>query len=158
MANDGGGSVSLPFQDFEGEVPAFTDFGNAATEVIANPDATGLNTTANVAKQTKASGAETWAGSFFKVPALDLDSFKKIKVKVWSPKAGAVVKLKLENADAGITHEVDMNTTTSNTWEELVYDFSGAPAASYVTVVMFFDFGNSGDGSVYYYDEFELTN
>jgi len=147
-----------PVQDFEGEAPTFTDFGNAATEVVANPDASGINTTANVAQQTKANGAETWAGSFFGVEPLDLDAYSNIKVKVWSPKVGAVVKLKLENADASVTYEVDMNTTVANTWEELTYDFSAAPVADYVKIVMFFDFGNSGDGSVYYYDEIVLAN
>lgn len=149
---------SSPVQDFEGEAPAFTDFGNAVSEVISNPDASGINTTANVAKQTKTNGAETWAGSFFGVAPLDLDTYKNIKVKVWSPKAGAVVKLKLENADASVTHEVDVNTSVANAWEELTYDFSAAPAADYVKIVMFFDFGNVGDGSVYYYDEFKLAN
>jgi hypothetical protein len=150
--------ASSPVQDFEGEAPVFTDFGNAATEVVSNPDASGINTTSKVAKQTKTNGAETWAGSFFGVAPLDLDTYSNIKVKVWSPKAGAVVKLKLENADASITHEVDLNSTVANAWEVLTYDFSAAPAADYVKIVMFFDFGNVGDGSVYYYDEIELAN
>ena len=147
-----------PVQDFEGAAPTFTDFGNAATEVVANPDASGVNKTARVAKQIKKNGAEVWAGSFFGVDPLDLDTYSNIKVKVWSPKVGAVVKLKLENADASVTHEVDVKTTASNAWEELTYDFSGAPAADYVKIVMFFDFGNAGDGSVYYYDEIILAN
>jgi len=148
------------FQNFEGVVPPFTVFGNiAATEVIANPDVSGANKTAKVAKLTKSSGAETWAGTFFEEgTALDLTTFGKIRVKTWSPKTGAVVKLKLENADASKTHEVDVNTTVANAWETLTYDFSTAPAASYVRVVIFFDFGKSGDGAVYYFDEFELTN
>ena len=53
---------------------------------------------------------------------------------------------------------VDINNAVINGWEELVYDFSGAPAADYVRVVMFFDFGTPGDDSVYYFDEFTLTN
>ena len=69
-----------------------------------------------------------------------------------------MVKVKLENADASIVYEVDVNTTVANSWEDLTYDFSTAPAADYVKVVVFFDFGNSGDGSVYYYDELKLTN
>jgi hypothetical protein len=158
LANEGSESQSMGFQDFEGEAPVFTDFGNAATEVVANPDMSGVNTTANVAKQTKPGGAETWAGSFFGVDALDLANYSKIKVKTWSPKSGIVIKLKLENADASIVHEVDFTNTSANAWEDLTYDFSGAPAAEYVKVVMFFDFGNAGDDSVYYYDEFELTN
>jgi hypothetical protein len=149
---------SSPVEDFEGEAPTFTDFGNAASEIVANPDVAGTNNTATVAKQTKANGAETWAGSFFEVSPLDLDNYSNIKVKVWSPKSGIVVKLKLENADASVTHEVDVTNTMSSTWEELTYDFSGASAADYVKIVLFFDFGNVGDGSEYYYDEIVLAN
>ncbi|MET2986499.1 hypothetical protein [Aureibaculum conchae] len=153
------GVSKLPIQDFEGASPTFTVFGNiAATEVVANPDATGANTTANVAQLTKSAGAEVWAGTFFEVSPLDLNTYSKISVKTWSPKSGAVVKLKLENADASITHEVDLNTSVANAWEELIYDFSGAPPADYIRIVIFFDFGNAGDDSVYYYDEIELIN
>ena len=153
------GVSKLPIQDFEGAAPTFTVFGNiAATEVVANPDATGVNTTANVAQLTKTAGSEVWAGTFFEVSPLDLDTYSKISVKTWSPKNGAVVKLKLENADASITHEMDLNTTVANAWEELIYDFSGAPPADYVKIVIFFDFGNAGDDSVYYYDEIELVS
>jgi hypothetical protein len=127
--------------------------------VIANPDQSGANTTANVAELTKPSGAETWAGAFFeRSTPLDLVTYSKIKVRVWSPKTGIVVKLKLENQDASITHEMDLNPSVGNSWEELTYDFSGAPAADYIRVVMFFDFENPGDDTIYYYDEFELTN
>jgi hypothetical protein len=161
LANDGSPvNPGKVFQNFEGVVPKFTVFGNIAeTEVIANPDASGDNKTAHVAKLTKSSGSETWAGTFFEEgTALDLTTFGKIRVKTWSPKSGAVVKVKLENADASKTHEVDVKTSVANAWETLTYDFSTAPAASYVRVVIFFDFGKSGDGTVYYFDEFELTN
>ena len=161
LVNDSGGGsnpISL-FQDFEGAAPTFTHFGNiAAIEIVANPDATGANTTANVAKLTKTANSEIWAGAFFETSPLDLNNYSKISVKTWSPKVGAQVKLKLENADASIVHEVDLNTSVANAWEDLVYDFSAAPAADYVKVVIFFDFGNAGDDSVYYYDELGLTN
>lgn len=159
LVNDSG-SASLSFQDFEGVAPVFTVFGDIpGIEVVANPDQSGVNTTSTVAKLTKVSGAQTWAGAFFETEtALDFNTYSKISVKTWSPIAGAVVKLKLENADASTTHEVDLNTSVSNAWEELVYDFSAAPAADYVRVVIFFDFGNAGDDSVYYFDEYTLTN
>lgn len=147
-------------QDFEGTPPAFTAFGNIADiEVLANPDPAGANTTATVAKLTKTAGAEIWAGCFFETDTpLDFENYSKINVKVWSPKSGIVVKLKLENQDASITHEVDVTNTTANEWENLLYDFSDAPAADYVRVVIFFDFGNNGDDTEYYFDEIELTN
>ena len=159
LVNDSGAS-SLGFQDFEGEAPAFTVFGNiAGIDVIANPDASGVNTTNTVARMTKSAGSEVWAGAFFETATpLDLNTYSNISVKTWSPKLGALVKLKLENADASITHEVDLNTSVINSWEELVYDFSTAPIADYTRVVIFFDFGNSGDDSEYYFDEFTLTN
>ena len=160
LVNDSGGPQPLVFQDFEGTAPAFTVFGNiAGIDVIANPDATGANTTANVARLTKTSGAEIWAGAFFETGSpLDFSTYSKISVKTWSPKQGAVVKVKLENQDASVTHEIDVNTTVANQWEELVYDFSGAPTADYVRVVIFFDFENNGDDSVYYFDQYTLTN
>lgn len=152
--------ASLPVQDFEGVVPDFVSFGNIpGIQVMANPDQSGKNTTAKVARLEKSSGAETWAGAFFETTkALDLENYSKIKVKTWSPKSGIVVKLKLENSDASTSFEVDVTNTVANAWEELIFDFSDAPAADYVRVVIFFDFGNPGDNSVYYYDEFALTN
>jgi PKD repeat protein len=160
LISEGSSTPFESFMDFEATPPAFTVFGNIpGIEVIANPDASGVNTTDHVAKMVKSGGAETWAGAFFEQGnALDLETYSKISVKIWSPKSGIVVKLKLENSDASITHEVDVTNTTASAWEDLVYDFSTAPAADYVRVVIFFDFGNSGDDSVYYFDEFALTN
>lgn len=152
--------ATLSIEDFEGTAPEFTVFGNIADiEVISNPDQSGVNTTAKVAQLTKSAGSETWAGAYFELDSpLDLDNYSKIKVKTWSPKSGIVVKAKLENQDVSVEYEVDATNTSENAWEELVYDFSGAPEADYVRVVIFFDFGNPGDDSVYYFDEFELTN
>ena len=76
----------------------------------------------------------------------------------YAPFLGAVIKLKIENADASIVHEVDLLSSVSNQWEQLVYDFTDAPEADYTRIVIFFDFGNPGDDSIYYYDEFQLTN
>ena len=159
LIDDSGVVAGLSFQDFEGTAPTITPFGNAAAEIISNPDATGANTTATVVEFTKTSGAEVWAGVTLDLTSpLDFANYSKIGIKTWSPKAGAIVKVKLENADASIVHEIDQSTTVASSWEDLTYDFSGAPAADYVKVVVFFDFGNSGDDSVYYYDELILTN
>ena len=159
-----GGLVSTtppaPIEDFEGAAPVFTVFGNIEdTTVEVNPNTSGINTSTMSASQVKTAASETWAGTFFEVPtALDLTSFSKVRVLTYSPITGAVIKLKLENADASITHEVDITNTVANDWEELVYDFGAAPAADYTRVVIFFDFGNAGDDSTYYFDELELTN
>ena len=154
------GTSPLVFEDFEAE-PALLPFGNATSEVITLDDLpSGLgNVSVKVAQFTKPTGAEVWAGVTRELATpLDLDAYGNISVQTWSPKIGAVVKVKLENADASIVFEVDKTTTTLNAWEELVYDFSAAPAADYVKVVIFFDFGVGGDNSVYYFDDYTLTD
>ncbi len=156
-----GSFEKMIIENFEGAVPTLLPFGNAAAEVVTLDDLpSGLGlVTANVAQFSKPGGAEVWAGVTQELSApLDLDIYSNISVKTWSPKTGAMVKLKLENGDASIVWEVDMNTTVSDAWEELIYDFSGAPAADYVKVVLFFDFGVGGDDSVYYYDDIQLIN
>jgi hypothetical protein len=149
-----------PVEDFEGTPPVFIVFGNIEdTQIVANPNSGGINPSAMSASQVKTAGSETWAGSFFEVATpLDLDTYNKISMMIYSPISGAVMKLKLENSDASITHEVDIINTVTNDWEEMVYNFSEAPAADYVRIVVFFDFGNNGDGSNYYFDEIKLTN
>ena len=145
----GTGGATSSIDDFEGTAPTFTGFGGASTQVVANPDATGENTSAMVGESTKPLGAETFAGSFFDMSApLDLTTYSSISMKTWSPTMGAVVKLKLENsADANENFEVDMNTTVSESWETLTFDFSGAPAFNFDRIVVFFDFGVSPSGA-----------
>lgn len=147
-------------EDFEGTPPVMTVFGNiAGIEILANPVSGGVNTSATVAKLTKSNGADTWAGAFFDpAEVLNLQDYHKISVKTWSPKAGIDIKVKLENSDASITYETDVTSSAVSDWENLVFDFTAAPAASYTRVVIFFDFGNPGDGTVYYFDDFTLTN
>jgi len=149
---DAGGTTSSIIDDFEGTAPAFTGFGGASSSVIDNPDASGENTSLKVGESIKNFGAETWAGTFFDVPApLDLATYSSISVKTWSPAVGATIKLKIENqADPNESFEVDLLSTVANEWETLTYDFSMAPAGTYDRVVLFFDFGVSPEGGAAY--------
>lgn len=143
---DAGGMSQSIFQDFEGTAPTFTDFGGAFSEVIANPDMSGINMSATVGQTTKPQGSETFAASFFDLAApLDVPTNPTITVKTWSPIANAVVRLKIEDSTNGANFaEIDATTTVAGAWEELTFDFSGAGAFSYDRVVIFFDFGNPG--------------
>ncbi|MDO4229011.1 MAG: PKD domain protein [Capnocytophaga sp.] len=152
-------SSSILIQDFEGEEVKFTSFGNIPNaNVVNNPKSSQANSSAKVAELTKSAGSETWAGTFFESKSpFDLKNFPKIKMKTLSPKANIKVLVKLENADASTTYEIDAINTQSYSWEELTFDMSAAPDASYTKFVVFFDFGNNGDGSVYYFDDIKLT-
>ena len=81
-------------------------------------------------------------------------------MKVWSPQAGIIVKLKLENqANSNINTELDATTTVANGWEELTYKFTGIKNANnYQRVVVFFNFGNADNGASYYFDDIRLSN
>lgn len=139
----------------------FTSFGNSSATVTDNPDQSGINTSTKVGQHTKNSGSEVWAGSFIELATpIDFSSLHKIKMKVWSPQAGAIVKMKLENlANSAINIEVDATTTVAGGWEELTYDFSAAANANaYQRVVVFFNFNVIGDGSNYYFDDIKLSN
>ena len=153
--------VNLPinFESFTVNY-AFSDFGGNETTVIENPDPSGINTSARVAQAIKGEGAETWAGSSLTLGnPINFSTNKLFKIKVWSPKVGAVVKLKVENLDDGnIEYEVDATTTVSNSWEELEFDFSAIDTSQeYQRLVFFFDFDVVGDGSTYYFDDIRLT-
>lgn len=142
----------------------FADFGSATTTVINNPNMTGINTSSKVASFVKANGAQTWAGSSILLSGpINFATMQKIKMKVWSPAAGKVVKLKLEKINAAnpdpTNIEVDATTTVANGWEELTFNFAGINNANnYQRVVVFFDFGNAGNGATYYFDDIVQSN
>lgn len=146
------GAATSDLEDFEGTAPQFEAFGGNSTAVIANPDASGINTSTMVAASTKPNGSEVWAGSFFDVAApIDLTTYTSISVKTWSPAVGATIKLKLENqANADENFEVDVLSTVAEAWETLTFDFSAAPTGTYDRVVLFFDFGVSPMGDASY--------
>ena len=138
----------------------FVNFGGNESSVVSNPMVGGINESSTVGQAIKTAGAETWAGSFLQLDdPVDFSSLNNIAVDVWSSNTGEVVKLKLENADdPNISTEVDMATNISQGWETLTYDFSTADLSQeYHKVVLFFDFGNVGDGATYYFDNIMLS-
>jgi len=152
--------ITLPI-DFEAAVPPFGNFGGAYSEVVANPALGAVNGSARVGKLTKGSGSEVWAGSSIDLAgAVDFSAKKIMRMKVWSPKAGAVVKMKFETfvASDATNIEVDVRTTVAGGWEELSFNFAAINTSNaYVRVIVFFDFGNPGGGESYYFDDIELV-
>lgn len=139
----------------------YGDFGNAYASKVANPDMSGVNTSATVTQVTKVAGAEVWAGTAITLTEpIDFSTYEKVKIKVWSPQAGIPVLFKMENSsNTAISTELQVNTTVANQWEELVFDFTGITNSNaYQNVVLFFDFGTAGTGADYYFDDVELTN
>lgn len=159
-------AVSLPI-DFELSNPAnyvFLGFEGADSSIQPNPDQSGINTSATVMRSIKTVGAQFFGGTFLDsdVP-IDFSSSQKLSIKVWSPKSGIPVRVAVENSGGGVAQQVvDVNTTVSNQWEELIFDFSGSVDSSseYNRIVVFMEFipGLFGDGSTYYFDDIQIVN
>ena len=145
--------LALPLTFEGGQLPGFGDFNGSSTQVIANPDASGINTTANVAENTVPGGA-AFAGVGIGVP-INLTNDKYFKMQVWSPVANTPVLLKLEGVPLPVERQV--TTTTTGAWEEIIFDFSAEGAVEYTTAVIFMNF-NVVDGATqtYYWDNLEL--
>jgi hypothetical protein len=142
---------------------SFFNFDGGASEKIDNPHQSGINTSAKVARMIKYQG-QPWGGSILLLDeAIDFSSSKTFKVKVWSPKVGGKLLLKVENrTNSDINYEKEATTTVANDWEELKFDFSTIDTNNeYHNLVLIFDLGTSGDGTAnftYYFDDIHLTN
>jgi hypothetical protein len=141
---------------------AFTGFDGGNVTIENNTNSGGINTSAKVGKMIKSNG-QPWGGSFIALATpINFNSTKTFKMKVFSPKIGAKVLLKVENlTDGNISYEKEVLTTTSNAWEQLTFDYSGITTSnSYQKIILIFENGTMGDGSAnftYYFDDIELN-
>ena len=138
---------SLPI-DFESSVSTddFVDFDGGVGTVVSNPQPDAVNSSETVGMIVR-DGGTIWAGSKILLDAnLDFSENSKIRMKVFTTApVGTTVKFKLE----GNGHtERDVQTTVSNAWEVLEWDFTGEPT-NFNEVVFMFDFGNTGNGSIH---------
>ncbi len=154
--------LPLDFESSPSTYPWFDfDGGNATT--VANPVSGGINTSASVGKMVKNAG-QVWGGSFLTLSSpMNFAANKVFRMKVYSPRAGAKVLLKVENsANSSQNYEKEVATTIANAWEDLVFDYSGINTAnSYDRIVLIFELGTMGDGSAnytFYFDDIRLTN
>lgn len=136
--------------DFESGTYDITNFDGGNLSIIDNPQSSGINTSAKVAQMIKNTG-QTWGGAFISLDSpIDFSTNKTFKAKVFSPRIGAKVLLKVEHlSDNGIFFEKEVLTTKANEWEEMSFDYSLIDATkSYQKVILIFDNGTMGDGSV----------
>ena len=138
---------------FESQVIPFNDFNGSATQEIANPDATGVNTSVNVAENLVVANA-AFAGVTIVIP-VDLADDKFFSMDVWSPIADIPVLLKLEGGpNPPIERQVNM--TTSAAWEKIIFDFSSEEALTYESVTIFMNFNRTDSANqTFYWDNLE---
>jgi hypothetical protein len=140
----------------------FVNFDGGNATVIDNPHVGGINTSSKVGQMIKNAG-QVWGGSVITLSSpIDFSANKYFRMKVYSPRIGAKVLLKVENAtNSGVNYEKEVSTTQANAWEELIFDYTGINTDnSYHKVVLIFELGTMGDGSAnftFYFDDIKLT-
>jgi hypothetical protein len=141
------------------------------SSAIANPNPTGINTSAKVLEFKETAGAMVWAGAFSNpVPTtpVNLLSGGLIKVKFHTNHPGNLV-VKLEDGQNGAPNwALQVNTTVVNEWVELVFDpnlpsIEGpnlpATGAIYNKIVLFADFGTVPTvDQTFYLDDFKVCS
>ncbi len=142
-------------------------FGGVGVAKVANPFPGGINTSANVWRYSKPTGAESWSGTWTPMATpnaipINIDNGSKIKVMVYSTEVGKQLNVELEQASSGIPNQVlKVASTVANQWEELVFDFGalGIPAGtSFNQLVFRYNDIAGGTGEVIYIDNVTQSN
>lgn len=156
---DAGTSVTYPPLDFDtaGVTYTLTGFGGAETStVIVDP----RDATNHIGRVLKSGTAELWAGATVStlpnnsIARLPISATRtRMSIRVWSPRAGIQVRLKVEDAtDPTHSVETEASVTTANAWQTLTFDFASPangtaalnPAYRFDRLSVFFDFGVTG--------------
>jgi hypothetical protein len=131
---------------------------NPPLEFISNPDPSGINTSATVAKFIARQAGNPWALFFtdddgeFTFDATN----STVKIMVWKPELSRV-HFKVEGATGTPTELIDSNTVV-NGWQELTYDFSAVEGQTFNTLVILPDFYARPQDNTIYIDNIQVPD
>lgn len=139
--------------DFECQRNASYGVGFDRLTAIANPDPSGINTSATVGRYEDP--LDEWSALVIDYnDAMDFSVRTTIRAKIWSPKTGQVL-FKLEGG-ASPPAEVFIPVTQTNTWVEYTADFSAQAGANHKRIAIFFNAGVLAvAGDVYFIDDIQ---
>jgi hypothetical protein len=145
----------------------FENDDNPPLEIVANPDNSGANTSATVAKFTARVTGNPWAGCESQHGA-DIGSFsfnadnKIVRIMVYKSVISDV-GIKFAESSGEAQPEIKVANTKINEWEELTFDFSGSIGAGITgiidQIIVFPDFDLAGrtTENVVYFDNIRFS-
>lgn len=158
----GGNGLNWTWTTFENNT-------NPTLEIVANPDPSGLNTSATVAKFTALQTGEPWVGCE-SMHGSDIGSFSfnnsncTVSIMVWKSVISDV-GIKFVDATSAAQPEIKIANTLVNQWEKITFDFSSRIGVFPITkdqIVIFpdFDLGGRSQDNIIYFDNVygALTN
>lgn len=145
----------------------FENSTNPALEFVANPSATGANTSSTVAKFTALQAGQPWAGcesaNGTSIGTFTLSaSNSTVKIMVYKPVISDV-GIKFATSTGASTGEIKVANTVINQWEELTFDFSSkigeASSTGITQIIIFPDFNLAGRTSdnICYFDNITFS-
>ena len=143
----------------------FENDSNPPLEIILNPDPTGANTSATVAKFTALqagapfAGCETMHGS--DIGSFTLDASNGfVQIMVWKSTISDV-GIKFVDATGAAQPEIKVSNTLINQWEELTFDFTTRIGAFPIVkdqIVIFPDFDARTSDNIIYFDNITFND
>ncbi len=148
----------VAFVSFDETVPAFSAmgaYGGALPTVEAGP----VGGSGNALKITKPASPDTWGGAFFTTAAIPFTTANKlITARVFSSRAGAVIKFKVEVPGGTSVEVTSVPTGAANTWSTVSWDFSNVNLANaYKIIAITPDDTLVTNGQVYYFDNITVA-
>ena len=154
------------FVSFDEDPPAFSGmgaYGGALPTVEAGPE----GSTGNALKIIKPTGAKTdagelvnWGGTFFTTSTIPFTSTDKtITARVYSTRANAVIKFKVEVPGGDFVEVASAPTGPANTWSTVSWDFSAVnPTQTYKIMAITPDAETVPSDQTYYFDDIKVTS
>ena len=144
---------------FDEAIPAFSDmgaYGGAQPDVVAGPSG-GNGKALKIVKPVNP--GTTWGGVFFGVSAIPFTADRKtITARVYSTRANAVIKFKVQVTDSDFVEVASAPTGAANTWSTATWTFTGiSTSKQYKTIAITPDVDTVTTGQTYYIDEITLA-
>lgn len=134
----------------------FENDDNPPLEIVSNPDPSGINTSATVAKFTARATGQPFAGCE-SLHGADIGSWTidssntTIRIMVWKDVISDV-GIKLVRFDNWSLGEIKIPNTLTNQWEQITFDFTAHIGNTYDQIVIFPDFNARSSENVIYFD------
>ena len=151
-------ALGATFVSFDETVPAFSAmgaYGGALPSVEVSP----TGGSGNALKILKPVSPVTFGGAFFTTATIPFSSGNQaITARVYSTRAGAVIKFKVEVPGGTSVEVASAPTGAANTWSTLTWDFSAANLAStYRIIAITPDADLVTSGQAYWIDDIKVA-
>jgi hypothetical protein len=138
----------------------FENSTNPPLEFVPNPNQSGSNTSATVAKFTALQAGQMWAGCETQHGAMGTFILNAtnciVRIMVYKT-VQSDVGIKFAKSDGWSMGEIKVPNTVVNAWQELTFDFTAQLQEGYDQIIIFPDFNARTSDHVIYFDNITFS-